>query len=689
MSNSRTRVTGMNSGLDTESLVQQLVEARRMKVTKVTKQQSKITFQQEAWKGLNSKLKSLFSKVDNLKYQSSYSKKTTSVSDPSVASIVTSDKAMNSTQTLEVVSLAKAAYVTGEEVKLTNSDDKATAGTLLKDLGIEAGSKVSITVGGKATDIEITDDMTLGSFTSKLASAGVNANFDAATQRIFIGAKDTGLKNDFALTADNAKGLDALSKLGILDDFTKETNSTYKAYKALAEIDADSEEYDNLVKESVNRKVDSLLKEYKNRQSANKLNNEKLEALVTKHGEEVKVTEFSSDMEDELSSLKETVKAVTDESVLTDEEKEVLKTQKERIELLEAQKLYAEGSKVVSDNDARMAEIEGIIDIVKDDEGTALSATDKGTLEAEAKDELDGRIAYANTMLGNSGEGYKFSSRVEAKEAQIVLNGATFTQSSNTFNINGLTITAQKETNGEEVTLNTISDTSAIYNMIKDVVKEYSSIINELDKLYNADNKVKYDPLSDEEKAAMSDYEVEKWEEKLKEQILARDPGVKSVSSALTQAMNSGFEVGGKMMYLFDFGIETAGYFSAGDNEKNALHIYGDEDDEMFKSQTNKLKEMIASDPDSVTDFFSQLSNSLFKSMSGLSSKVTGYRSYGSYYDDVKMKSDYDNYTTKIAEMEEKLAAYEDKWYAKFSKMETAMAKMQSGQNAISSMLGG
>ena len=53
------------------------------------------------------------------------------------------------------------------------------------------------------------------------------------------------------------------------------------------------------------------------------------------------------------------------------------------------------------------------------------------------------------------------------------------------------------------------------------------------------------------------------------------------------------------------------------------------------------------------------------------------------------MKTDYDNYTTKIKQMEEKLNDYEDKWYKKFSKMETAMAKMQSKTNALSGLLGG
>ena len=153
--------------------------------------------------------------------------------------------------------------------------------------------------------------------------------------------------------------------------------------------------------------------------------------------------------------------------------------------------------------------------------------------------------------------------------------------------------------------------------------------------------------------------------------------------------MSSGIEVNGKTMYLFDFGIETLGYFSSADNEKNAYHINGDPDDSYTSGNADKLKNMITSDPDTVISFFTSLSKNLYSKMSDLSKSVDGYRTYGNFYDDKKMKSDYYDYTSKIAELEEKLADYEDKWYSKFSAMETALAKMQSNSSAVTALLGG
>lgn len=282
------------------------------------------------------------------------------------------------------------------------------------------------------------------------------------------------------------------------------------------------------------------------------------------------------------------------------------------------------------------------------------------------------------------------ANKIDGQDAVITLNNAEFTSSTNVFEINGLTITAMKETEpGEVVSVTTENDVAGIYDMIKNFLKEYNSIINEMDKLYNADSAKGYEPLTDDEKYSMSEREIDEWEEKIKESLLRRDSNLSSVSSALKKTMAAGIEIGGTTMYLSDFGIDTLGYFNADENERNAYHIAGDPDDDATSGKTDKLNAMIASDPNTVISFFTKLSQNLYSEMDRMSKSVEGYRSYGSFYDDKKMKSDYDNYTSKITDLEDALTAYEDKWYAKFSAMETAMAKMQSNSNAVTSLLGG
>ena len=156
----------------------------------------------------------------------------------------------------------------------------------------------------------------------------------------------------------------------------------------------------------------------------------------------------------------------------------------------------------------------------------------------------------------------------------------------------------------------------------------------------------------------------------------------------MKEIMAGGYTVNGKTLYLSDFGIETLGYFNAADNEKNAYHINGDEDEETLKTKDNTLKEMITKDPNTVVDFFTQLSKTLYAKMDDLMAR-SDYSSMNTVYDDKKMKEDYDSYSSKIKEAEAKLTDYEDKWYKKFSAMETALAKMQSNSSAVASLLGG
>jgi flagellar hook-associated protein 2 len=75
--------------------------------------------------------------------------------------------------------------------------------------------------------------------------------------------------------------------------------------------------------------------------------------------------------------------------------------------------------------------------------------------------------------------------------------------------------------------------------------------------------------------------------------------------------------------------------------------------------------------------------DSLYKAMGS-----TDYSSIYKVYDDKRLKDEYDDYTTKISDAEDKLNDYEDRWYSKFSSMETALSKLQNSSSVVSSMLG-
>ena len=662
------RLSGLVSGMDTESIIEQLVMAKRTKVDDAKKAQKKLQWTQEAWKTLNSKIKKLYDgTLSNLRFESSYLKKTTKVSNSNVVSVITGDGAMNSVQSLKVKQMAKSGYLTGG--KLGDGKKGYTADTRLSALGYDFSDKgsIKVTVGGEEKTIEVTGATTIGEFVSSLKDAGVNASFDATNQRFYVAAKDTGVENDFSISAGNLNGLSMLEDLGLC----------YENDAAIAQYQSIIDNKDNAAAERLPGRLESRLAQLTARQA---------ELADQKSGlmdqiKDLAATTYASEFAGVDMSDPAAVKAKVDALVASEAGKP------------EEGKQYGElatWSSSLSENEAAASDVAGRLQEGVDG-AMELTEAEKQEVEQTVKQEAETEAEEAGKMISRIRDAAAASgaSKTAASDAVIELNGVEYTGSKNTFEINGLTLTVNATTaENETVTITTQDDTDGIYDMIKNFFKEYNELINEMDKLYNADSARGYEPLTDEEKDAMSDTEVEEWEKKIKDALLRRDDTLGTVSNAMKELMLQGVSVNGKMMYLSDFGIETLSYFTAAENEHNAYHIDGDPDDTSTSGKTDKLKSMIANDPQTVIDFFVGLSRNLYSEI-GDKMKKTEYSSSFTVYEDVKMQKEYDDYTAKIKDLEKKLADYEDKWYAKFADMETAMSKLQSNASAVTALLGG
>lgn len=296
------------------------------------------------------------------------------------------------------------------------------------------------------------------------------------------------------------------------------------------------------------------------------------------------------------------------------------------------------------------------------------------------------RILDQSSTLTNAG-----AMKIDGCDSEIKLNGITYTSSLNTYSINGLSITAMQATGDGDtnaITVTTATDTQAIYDKIKSFLTQYNSLINEMTSLYNADTAKGYEPLTDDEKSAMSDSEVEKWEEKIKSSLLRRDDSLESVMNLMTNAMSQPVTIDGKKYYLSSFGIKTLGFLNAPENQQNAYHIDGDEDDTATSGNEDKLMAMINSDPDTVVSFMQQLTTNLYDAI-GTKMKSSTLSSIYKVYNDKEMASEYSDYTTTIKKWEQKLQDQEDAYYKKFSAMETALSKLQSQTSSLSNLFGG
>ena len=537
------RMTGMVSGLDTDSIVKELVSAYSTKKEKYEKERTKLGWKQEIWKDLNKEVNTFYKSVGNLRFEGGYSTKKTTSSDTAKATVSAGSNAVTGTQKLHVLSTAQSGYLTGGKITASDSSAKVTFSTKLSELGFtedETALKfIAKDKDGKdiSADIKLSKDSTISDAVKALRDVGLNASFDENNGRIFLSSSATGASTDFSLKSDGSDASkNLLNTLALNTDASEVTEASKRATK----IDGS-------------------------------------DAAIVLNG----VVYTSSSNNFSINGLSISVNAVTDS-----------------------------------------------VDLSK--------AKTNGSLDADKISDM-----LANTPLNDS----------------------------------------------EAISITTSTDTQGIYDKIKDFITGYNNIINKMTKLYNADSAGNYEPLTDDEKSEMSDSEIEKWETKIKDSLLRRDSTLSTVMSAMTTAMSGGATVNGKTYFLSNFGISTLGYMNAAENEQNAYHIDGDEDDENTSGNTDKLMTALNSDPDTVMDFMKQMATNLYNAIDKQMTRTT-LRSKYSIYNDKEMTTQYKNYTTTIKEWETKISDKEDYYYKKFSSMESALSKLNSQTSSLSGLFG-
>ena len=272
---------------------------------------------------------------------------------------------------------------------------------------------------------------------------------------------------------------------------------------------------------------------------------------------------------------------------------------------------------------------------------------------------------------------------VNPADAVIIYNGAEFKSSSNVMNINGMTITVKDVTaEGEVINISVSKDSQAIYDMVKDFIKSYNEVLSELNKAYNADLARGYEPLTDEQKKVMTEEQIEKWENKIKDSLLRRDQSLNSIITAMRDCLSRSVTVNGKSYSLSSFGINSVDY-----TERGLLHLDGDPDDKITSSNEDKLMKAISENPDAVMEVFTKLTGELYKTMTE-QMKSTPLKSALSFYNDKELNNTLKEYQDRLSLLEDRLIEMEDRYYRQFSAMESMMAKLNSQSGILGNLLG-
>ncbi len=700
------RMTGMTSGLDTDSIVSALMEAQTTKKTKVENKKTKLEWTQNIWTGLNKKLYSFYTdSAGKMRFQSSYQTKKAASSDASILTATAQSSASSGSYTVKVNQLAAAQYVTSAKVSAKSTDasgkvteSKVTSDTKLSALGFdtEGDTTIEITAGEKTINLNVDETTTVRDFVNALKDAGLNASFDEKQGRFFISAKESGADGKFTITSKTMTGEQVAAQNKLMDsvDYSNLSSGDQDTVKKILS------DLKNAQDTSAAADAEKSLQDISDRTAKEKAteyyNNKLTDDILSRYKYETDGTDGTGDAHKagdiDYSKVKQALQnAGLDNNVYTDSDRLIVLKQK-IIEPAVTVELASEEYTGKIDNavtsgleDAgiekqserystiRLA-VNGYAQAMKD--GTEQSK--ESALKLLGMDDIDGSAVKESA----DGTGMVV---IEAADSIVQVNGATLTSSNTTLDVNGLSLNLVSASD-REVKVTVSNDSTAVYDAIKDFVEQYNSALSEMNKYYYADSARGYDPLTDDQKEAMSDEEVEKWETKIKDSLLRRDSTLSGILETFRTSL-TGITVkasDGKTYSLANLGITTGKDYK----EYGLLHIKGDEDDTDYADPENTLQSMINSDPDIVMEVMSGIVSNLYDSINKKISTTTTMKSALSFYNDKEMTKQMTQYKKDIKSWETKLSDMEDRYYKQFSAMETALSKLQSQQNSLASYLG-
>jgi len=320
---------------------------------------------------------------------------------------------------------------------------------------------------------------------------------------------------------------------------------------------------------------------------------------------------------------------------------------------------------------------------------------------------------FFTQILNVSGDGVVDGSGLDTLNGQDLQfdfgEAQNMTKSSNTFSINGINITANDI---GTTTINVESDVDGVYNKIKDFVNEYNSLIDKINSKLDEDIYRDYQPITEEEKKSLSDDQLKQLEDMAKSGLIKNDSILTSIlSDVRTDLYETVDNIGGSFKQLTQIGIETGTYSEKGklvideyelkqaiiDDAAGVMELFFKESDStdedtkykesglvtrMFDSMTEGIEQIIdKSGPGNDSSIYKEVKATILVDfIAGANLKNAGISI---------LAQDILDINSEMYDAKYNLASIEDRYYAKFSAMETALAKLNDQSSWITSQLGG
>lgn len=242
---------------------------------------------------------------------------------------------------------------------------------------------------------------------------------------------------------------------------------------------------------------------------------------------------------------------------------------------------------------------------------------------------------------------------------------------------------------GKPITINTSRDTTKAFEAIVKFVDDYNTLITDLNTEINTFrptsngklNGTKYEPLTEEEKAEMSDKEIENWEEKAQKGLLYNDEAITSTLSRMRSAMNT---------FVNQFGLKDMGITVNKDyNEHGKLVLTEDSLRAAFNSNPEKIAELFMGTNGLAAGMESAINYATSTDATSTGRLIMQAGAAGTRYaSNNAISRQLDNYTKRISELKIKYKAEQDRYWQRFSAMETQLSRIADQSASLSQFSG-
>ncbi|MCE7793168.1 flagellar filament capping protein FliD [Salipaludibacillus sp. CUR1] len=275
--------------------------------------------------------------------------------------------------------------------------------------------------------------------------------------------------------------------------------------------------------------------------------------------------------------------------------------------------------------------------------------------------------------------------------AEFTVNGLTTHRHSNTFTMNGVTMTLQGTfLEGENsVTIGASTDTDKIMDTIKGFVEEYNELVDLVNEKLGQEFYRDYRPLTDDQKDAMTDREIERWEERAMSGLLRNDRTLRSGFNTFRMDMYTPVNTGADAPFnqLAQIGISTTSNYRDG----GKLEINEDKLRKAIDTDAEAVFQLFAGDGPTQAD--KGVARRVRESANGLIDQVSrragGLRGRNLNHQ-FALGRELNSLDDKISNFERRMQQVEQRYWAQFTAMEKAVAKANSqAESLFASLYGG